>query len=99
MEASKAIGMNRFVGDAQANRGAIRRANRFQNSVWGWTGGRCTTGTCSVLYKGTVTFSCVLKSLLEMGADFAEAEEPRASSASARSWGCHAAEGPRCRTG
>lgn len=75
--------MNCFVGDVQTNRGAIRRANHFQSSVWGWTGGRCTTGTCNVLYKGTVPFSCVLKLLSEMEADFAEAEEPRASSASA----------------
>lgn len=95
----KAIGMNCFVGDVQASRGAIRKTHRFQNSVWGWTGGRCTMGTCSVLYKGTVTFSCVLKLLPEMEADFAEAEEPRASSASACSWGCYAAEGPRCGTG
>lgn len=98
-EERKAIGMNCFVGDVQTNRGAIRRANRFQNSLWGWTGGRCAMGTCNVLYKGTVTFSCVLKSLPEMEADFAEAGEPRASSAPACSWGCYAAEGPRYRTG
>jgi len=29
-------------------------------------------GTCNVLYKGTVTFSCVLKSLTGMEADLEE---------------------------
>lgn len=86
--------MNCFVGDVQMNRGAIRRANHFQNNVWGWTGGRCMKGTCNMLYKGTVTFSCILKLLLELEADFAEAGEPCASSASVCSFGCYAVKSP-----
>lgn len=95
----QAIGMNRFVGDVQMNRGAIRRANHFQNRVWGWTRGRCTSGTRNVLYKGMVTFSCVLKSLLEMEADLAEAEELCASCALPCFWGCEAADSAHCRMG
>lgn len=69
-----ARGRNCFVGDAQTNRGAIRRANGFSNRIWGWTGGRCSSGTCAVLCKGRVTFSCVLKELPEREADLRRPE-------------------------
>lgn len=76
-----ALGRNCLVGDAQKNRGAIRRANLFSNRIWGWTGGRCSSGMCAVLCKGRVTFSCVLKMLPEREADSVGAGEPRDSPA------------------
>lgn len=82
-----APGRNCFVGDVQTNRGAIRRANLFSNRIWGWTGGRCSSGVCAVLCKGRVTFSCVLKVLPEREADFVGAGEPRDSPAPACYWG------------
>lgn len=48
---------------------------------------------CAVLRKGRVTFSCVLKVLLENEADFVGAREPRTSPAPGCSWAACAAEG------
>lgn len=85
-EERMALGRNCFVGDVQTNRGAIRRADLFSNRVWGWTGGRCSSGTCAVLCKGRVTFSCVLKVLPEREADSLGAGEPRDSPAPGGRW-------------